>query len=281
MRAAFKFDDWTDDDFFYVGDWLVDCARVSTASTSTGADFPALPSIGKRKSTTFTGRRFAAASPCCQRANHHHCEPGGTTTEVSRFVAVPSHARQSKSAFRETITTLDESKIMFNENMEVNKRSLVEIEVPGNFVTQHVAGIHAMECVPLRIDPLMRDLVEQFGTDAKKRRKIGWKLERDGFAIHGDLDHADALGGEPFYLNYQTDYRGRLIPTSHLHFARDDRVRSLFRSPTANGWAGAWLGEWAVSLILKCWSLTSRTGTALSTRSHGLIGWHGCTTTPI
>ena len=110
---------------------------------------------------------------------------------------------------------------------------MVEIEVPGNFVTQHVAGIHAMECVPLRIDPLMRDLVEQFGTDAKKRRKIGWKLERDRFAIHGDLDHADALGGEPFYLNYRTDYRGRLIPTSHLHFARDDRVRSLFRF--ANG----------------------------------------------
>jgi DNA-directed RNA polymerase len=149
------------------------------------------------------------------------------------FCSRPEPREAIEAAFLETITTLDESKIMFNENMEVNKRSLVEIEVPGNFVTQHVAGIHAMECVPLRIDPLMRDLVEQFGTDAKKRRKIGWKLERDRFAVHGDLDHADALGGEPFYLNYQTDYRGRLIPTSHLHFARDDRVRSLFRF--ANG----------------------------------------------
>ena len=117
--------------------------------------------------------------------------------------------------------------------MGVNKESMVEIKVPGDFVKQHIAGIHALECVSLHIDPLMRDLVEQFGTDAKKHRKIGWKLERDRFTIRGDLDHADALGGESFNLEYLTDYRGRLVPASHLHFARDDRVRSLFRF--ANG----------------------------------------------
>ena len=149
------------------------------------------------------------------------------------FCNRPESREAIEAAFQETVTTLDESKIAFDENMKVNKESLIEIKLPGNFVTQHVAGIHAMECVALRIDPLMRDLVEQFGTDAKKRRKIGWKLERDRFAVQGDLDHADALGGESFYINYQTDYRGRLIPASHLHFARDDRTRSLFRF--ANG----------------------------------------------
>ena len=234
VRTAFQFDDWVDIDFVYVGDWLVDCA---TSFDCFDFDEYGLPCIAEHWKTEIRDLyREALRGPhhrAAERASHHHYEPGGTTTEVSRFVAVLSHARQLMSAFRETITILDESRITFNENLEANKESMVETEVPGDFVRQHVAGIHALECVPLRIDPLMRDLVEQFGTDAKKRRKIGWKLERDRFAVRGDLDHADALGGETFYLNYQTDYRGRLIPTSHLHFARDDRVRSLFRF--ANG----------------------------------------------
>jgi hypothetical protein len=233
VRTAFQFDDWTDTDFVYVGDWLVDCA---TSLDCFAFDWRGLPCIAEHWKAEI-------------RALYREALRGRITILPSReppplrtgwyddtgvaFCNRPTAREAIEAAFKGTITVLDENRITFNENMVVDKESMIEIEVPGNFVTQHVAGIHAMECVPLRIDPIMRDLVEQYGTDAKKRRKIGWKLERDRFAVHGDLDHADALRDEPFYLKYQTDYRGRLIPASHLHFARDDRIRSLFRF--ANG----------------------------------------------
>jgi DNA-dependent RNA polymerase len=233
VRTDFQFDDWTDADFTYVGDWLVDCA---TSLDCFDFDWRGLPLIAEhwkpdirdlyrealRGRITILPRR----EPPPPRAGWYNDRGIAFCNRVSSREAI-------EAAFRETITTVDENRIMVDDNLEVIAESVVEIEVPGNFVTQHVAGIDAMERVPLRIDPLMRDLVEQFGTDAKKRRKIGYKLERDRFAVQGDLDHADALSGESFYLEYLTDYRGRLIPASHLHFARDDRTRSLFRF--ANG----------------------------------------------
>jgi hypothetical protein len=138
-----------------------------------------------------------------------------------------------ETAFRETATTIDERRIVVNEDLTVNEKSLVEIKRPGTFVAQHVAGIHALEIVPLRIDPTMRDLVEAFGTDAKKRRKTGQKLLRDHHTVRDILDHADALSGAKFYLEYVTDYRGRLHPATPLNFGGDDRSRCLFRF--ANG----------------------------------------------
>ena len=217
----------------YVGDWLVDCATSLDCFDFDSRGLPCIADHWKAEIRDLYREALRGHITVLPAREPPPPRTGWYSDRGIAFCNRPEPREAIEAAFRETITTLDESKIMFNENMEVNKRSLVEIEVPDNFVTQHVAGIHAMECVALRIDPLMRDLVEQFGTDAKKRRKIGWKLERDRFAIHGDLDHADALGDESFYLNYQTDYRGRLTPAPHLHYARDDRTRSLFRF--ANG----------------------------------------------
>jgi hypothetical protein len=233
VSATFQFDDWTDADFTCVGDWLVDCATSLDCFDFDSRGLPYIAEHWKAEIRDLYREALRGRVTVLPAREPPPLRTGWYSDRGIAFCNRPESRQLIESAFRKTTTALDECKITFNENMEANKESLIEAEIPGNFATQHVAGIHAMECVPLRIDPLMRDLVEQFGTDAKKRRKIGWKLERDRFEVQGDIDHADALGDESFYLNYLTDYRGRLIPASHLHYARDDRTRSLFRF--ANG----------------------------------------------
>jgi hypothetical protein len=230
VRTTFLFDDWTRADFTYVGDWLIDCA---TSLDIFDFDERGLPCIADHwKSEIRYLYREALRGHITILPAREPPPPPRTGWYDARGIAFCTPDAIA-AAFEETVTIVDEHRIRVEEDLSVDKESIVEIDVPGTFVTQHVAGINAMERVALRIDPLMRDLVEQFGTDAKSHRKIGWKLERDRFAVQGDLDHADALGGENFYLQYLTDYRGRLVPATHLHFARDDRVRSLFRF--ANG----------------------------------------------
>ncbi len=233
VRTAFQFDDWVDIDFVYVGDWLVDCATSLDCFDFNEYGLPCIAEHWKAEIRDLYREALRGPITVLPRREPPPLRTGWYNDRGVAFCNRLEAREAIDDAFKKTITILDESRITFNENLEANKESMVETEVPGDFVRQHVAGIHALECVPLRIDPLMRDLVEQFGTDAKKRRKIGWKLERDRFAVRGDLDHADALGEETFHIEYGVDYRGRLDPVTHLHFARDDRIRSLFRF--ANG----------------------------------------------
>jgi hypothetical protein len=233
VRAEFQFDDWTDADFTYVGDWLVDCATSLDCFDFDWRGLPCISEYWKTEIHNLYREALRGRSTILPTREPPPLRTGWYNDRGVAFCNRPEAREAVEAAFQETITTVDENRIMVDDNLEVAPESVVEIKALGNFVTQHVAGINAMERVPLRIDPLMRDLVEQFGTDVKKRRKTGQKLERDRFAVHADIDHVDALEDESFYLNYQADYRGRLIPASHLHYGREDRIRSLFRF--ANG----------------------------------------------
>ena len=96
---------------------------------------------------------------------------------------------------------------------------------------EHSRGISTLQRVPFTIDPVILDLVDRFAV------KIMGRSEKQRFndhrTVNTDIDTANYLLGEPLWLSYHCDWRGRLIPNQHFNFVREDHVRSMFRF--ANG----------------------------------------------
>lgn len=96
---------------------------------------------------------------------------------------------------------------------------------------EHSRAISTLQRVPFTIDPVILDLVDRFAV------KIMGRSEKQRFndhrTVNTDIDTANYLLGEPLWLSYHCDWRGRLIPNQHFNFVREDHVRSMFRF--ANG----------------------------------------------
>jgi hypothetical protein len=94
-------------------------------------------------------------------------------------------------------------------------------------IDEHARGVSALRRVGLTIDPVMRDLVARFAVDilVAKGQKPG-DVHR---LVSADVSQAKQWEGQPFWLDYNCDKRGRVNPVSHLNYAREDHVRSLFR----------------------------------------------------
>jgi DNA-directed RNA polymerase len=96
---------------------------------------------------------------------------------------------------------------------------------------EHARGINTLQRVPFAIDPAILDLVDRFAV--KVMGRSGKQRFNDHRAVNSDIDTANFLLGEPFWLSYHCDWRGRLIPNQHFNFVREDHVRAMFRF--ANG----------------------------------------------
>jgi hypothetical protein len=125
----------------------------------------------------------------------------------------------------------------------------VPITVSGPFKAQHVAAMDTLKNVPLRLDPVMVELVKEFGARTKSPnsyddlinsndkvdRAIGYKLrrqnKRDITAVKREMADAKWLIKQngPFRLSYSLDRRGRFYAHQHLNFAREDHIRALFQ----------------------------------------------------
>jgi DNA-dependent RNA polymerase len=92
---------------------------------------------------------------------------------------------------------------------------------------EHAMGVNALASVPLRIDPVMLDLVKQFAV--KIMGNEGQQRRADHFAVIADLEHAKWIGDRTFWNDYNCDFRGRIYALQHLNFGRADHVRSLFK----------------------------------------------------
>jgi DNA-directed RNA polymerase len=121
----------------------------------------------------------------------------------------------------------------------------------------HAKGVNNIAAAPLKIDAEMLPLVERFaheltGNDPEQREKDQaifndpeerdtreWKAARrrrrkwraDEITIKADVEHAKYCveHGPTFWNDYSCDRRGRIYALPHLHFGREDHVRSLFR----------------------------------------------------
>jgi DNA-directed RNA polymerase len=92
---------------------------------------------------------------------------------------------------------------------------------------EHAAGVNALASVPLKIDPVMLDLVERFAVDVMD--SSGRERRADEFTVAADVADAKWVGDRAFWNDYSCDRRGRVYALQNLNFGRGDHVRSLFR----------------------------------------------------
>jgi DNA-directed RNA polymerase len=126
---------------------------------------------------------------------------------------------------------------------------------------EHARGVNALRLPALRIDTRMLELVEKLSprliddkydekrrkteeqlnqpklTAAQRKRLKGrlWQIEKQRKAAKQQLDvdlrdaKYAAQSNQPFHLSYHCDNRGRVYATQHLHYGREDCIRSLFK----------------------------------------------------
>ena len=155
--------------------------------------------------------------------------------------------------------------------LELHNSAAAYEVVPGAFAEQHVAAVNRLQRVPLRIDPLILDLVRDFAVDLLSKppneiasmlasdddrmKRLGRraKSQRDANinTVANDVAVANFFK-DKLYLGYNCDRRGRIYALSHLNYAREDHVRAMFRF--ANG---ALLGTdglgWLEINVANCW----------------------------
>jgi hypothetical protein len=100
-----------------------------------------------------------------------------------------------------------------------------------NPLWDHARGVNALAGVPLKIDPVMLDLVERFAVDLMGN--VGTMRKADQVTVAADVADAKWCGERAIWNDYSCDRRGRIYAFQHLNFARADHIRSLFRF--ANG----------------------------------------------
>jgi DNA-directed RNA polymerase len=105
---------------------------------------------------------------------------------------------------------------------------------------EHAKGVNQLKKVPLKIDPTMVALVEQFAVEVMGN--AGDQRKADQITV--DLLDAKWCGDRAIWLDYNCDRRGRVYAIQHLSFRREDHVRSLFKFARGIrlGWDGTyWL----------------------------------------
>jgi DNA-dependent RNA polymerase-like protein len=96
---------------------------------------------------------------------------------------------------------------------------------------EHARGVDALARVPLKIDPVMLDLVERYAVEIMG--DDGSQRLADQTTVAADVADARWCGDRAIWNDYNCDRRGRIYALQHLNFTRGDHVRSLFRF--ANG----------------------------------------------
>jgi DNA-directed RNA polymerase len=114
---------------------------------------------------------------------------------------------------------------------------------------EHAGAVNALGRVPLKIDPVMVDLVERFAVDDNNGR------------VRVDVADARWCGDRPVWIDYSCDRRGRIYALQHLNFAREDHVRSLFRF--ANGMKLGGETKWLEIHCANCEGTTERQSQAV------------------
>ena len=107
--------------------------------------------------------------------------------------------------------------------------------VPGKFVSQHVAGVNALQQVEFRLDPVMVDLAERFAwkiVSAKLKRR---HHKQRRAVVRQDLAFARSIvdDGRTFRMRHHCEWRGRVYQMPLIHYQREDFIRAMFRF--ANG----------------------------------------------
>ena len=92
---------------------------------------------------------------------------------------------------------------------------------------EHARGVNHLQRVALKLDTVMVDLAEWFAVELMGHG--GEQREKDELLVINDIAQARALRGNPFWLTYNCDRRGRVYGIPHFNYGREDHVRAMIR----------------------------------------------------
>jgi DNA-directed RNA polymerase len=126
----------------------------------------------------------------------------------------------------------------------------------------HANAINRLKGVAFKVDPVMLKLVQHYAVlilneqeeerlkkvesdlaamrennpDDKQLKRLSGtraylrkKIRNNTRTVDDDCKVARNLGGQPFWLDYNCDFRGRIYSVQHFHYGREDHVRALFK----------------------------------------------------
>jgi hypothetical protein len=253
--------DWTQAELQHAGKWLVDRVMLSTNLFDLDDDFMPIINPKLRPRIDQLRDELRWRDPVLMP----HTEPPPEWTgwranygdRLSKTLVRdwrPETRQEIEAALADqrTVYSEDDEELELAAAGQLPASFVPDIEPMGTeqgpFVAQHLAGVHKLQRVGLRIDPRMMELVREFGAAVLKPdyetlinsadkidNAVGYKLRlqhnRDKEAVIRECADARWLTKQngPGYLSYSLDRRGRLYANQHLNFGREDHIRALFK----------------------------------------------------
>jgi len=109
----------------------------------------------------------------------------------------------------------------------------VQRAIVSGTLRPHMDAINYLQSTAFKIDPDVLSLVRNhslwlnpplLGVSRTHRKDRGPRQ-----VLEWDIKEAEILASEPFYVQLRCEWRGRMLPISDLHYARDDYLRAMFR----------------------------------------------------
>jgi DNA-directed RNA polymerase len=207
LKKTLAIDPLTDvNDRVRAGAWLLDCA---TTLSQFDIDEDGLPAIAKDWQPIIDG-----------------CERELLEDLMRRHPVLLAHPSEPLDWTGWRSHPEERLRITFVRDHSPETQQAIEIAF-RNPDWEHPKAVNALQHVPLEVDPVIVDLVDQCAVKimdhSDRQRRLDHQL------VDADVAEATYWLGQPFWLSYNCDTRGRVYSAQHLNYGREDHARAMFR----------------------------------------------------
>jgi DNA-directed RNA polymerase len=230
-RAGYKSTEWSEEQAFLVGNWLIDCCLRALP------DIFVMERVG-RNEVIIDVREEAKelADKLTQLLIGSNPILVPCTSPPKPWTDWRDGGYQDERT-RASVTFV-KGKAARNKETERAFRAAFR----DGSMQQHVDAVNSLQSVPYRINKPALAALKRYGPriledefrkrsqnlQGKKLRKLERQLKQDLLQLERDLAVADRLKGAPFYVPLNIDFRGRIYPIPHFNYQREDHIRALF-----------------------------------------------------
>jgi DNA-directed RNA polymerase len=230
-KAGYRSKEWTEEQAFLVGNWLIDCCLC------------ALPDIfvtlrAGRNEVVIDVREEAKELADKLTTMLIGCNPVlvPCTSLPKPWTGWRDGGYQDERT-RASVTFV-KGKAARNKDTEREFKAAFR----NGSMKQHVDAVNSLQSVAYRINEPVLAALKRYGPrlleadfakraqdqQGKKLKKLKRQLKQDRLQLERDLAVADSLKGAPFYIPLNIDFRGRVYPIPPFNYQREDHIRALF-----------------------------------------------------